>query len=133
MKKYLVTVEFRYSCAPKSDFYSNSTSKTTTIGVYDTFEEACQNGNSLLEFLESKFEFHQYPDGSKASKERFSKNGGCFGSKKTLVASSAYLKIPFVFYAKIDTLEYDDIDEVINEVVNSVEEYKIYCAKNKED
>ncbi len=133
MKKYLVTVEFRYSCVPKSDFYSNSTSKTTTIGVYDTFKEACLFGNRFLMNMESRFAIHTFPDGRKASKERFSKNWSYFGGKNTLVTSLSYLKTPFDFYAKIDTLKYDDIDESINEVVNSVEEYKIYRANNEED
>ena len=133
MKKYLVTVEFRYSDVPKTYYDCSSKSKIVTIGVYDTFEEACKNGNNLLELLESKFELHVFPDGSKASRERFSKNGGSFGSKKNLVVSLAYLKTPFDFYAKIDTLKYDDIDEVIDEVVNSVEEYKIYRANSEED
>ena len=133
MKKYLVTVEFRYSDVPKTYYDCSLKSKIVTIGVYDTFEEACKNGNNLLELLESKFELHVFPNGSKASRERFSKNGGSFGSKKNLVVSLAYLKTPFDFYAKIDTLKYDDIDEVIDEVVNSVEEYKIYRANSEED
>lgn len=126
MKKYLVKIEFRYSDVPKTDYDYHSKNKMVTIGVYDTFEEACKNGNSLLEVLESKFELHVFPDGSKASKERFSKNGGSFGSKKNLVASLAYLKTPFEFYAKIDTLEYDDIDEVIESVVSASKSYMNY-------
>ena len=133
MEKYLVKIEFRYSCVPKTDYDYPSKNKMVTIGVYDTFEEACRNGNSLLEVLESKFELHTFPNGSKASKERFSKNGGCFGSKNTLVSNLAYLSTPFNFYAKIDTLKYDDIDEVIDDVVNSVEEYKIYRDNSEED
>ena len=63
--------------------------KMITIGVYDTFDDACKNGNNLLEVLESKFELHQYPDGTKASKERFSKN---LGSKKHYGKSSIFEK-----------------------------------------
>lgn len=133
MKKYLVTVEFRYSCVPKSDFYSNSTSKTTTIGVYDTFEEACLFGNRFLMNMESRFAIHKFPDGSEPKRDRFSEKGGCFGGRETLVSNLAYLSTPFDFYAKITTLKYDDIDESIDEVVNSVEEYKIYRANNEED
>ena len=123
MEKNLVRIEVRYSDAPKTEDGSTSKNKTVTIGVYDTFEEACKNGNNLLEVLESKFELHQYPDGSKASKQRFSKNGGCFGSKNTLVANLAYLKTPFEFYAKIVTLEYSPIDEAIESVVSASKRY----------
>ena len=128
--KYLVRIEFRYSDAPETEDGYTSKNKIVTIGVYDTFEDACQNGNNLLEVLESKFELHQFPDGSKASKERFSKNGGSFGSKNTLVANfGAYLKTPFEFYAKIETLKYDPIDEAIEDVVSASKRYRKYKSE----
>ena len=130
MEKYLVRIEFRYSDAPKTEDEYTWKNKMLTIGVYDTFEEACKNGNNLLEVLESKFELHQFPDGRKAPKERFSKNGGCFGSKNTLVSNLAYLKTPFVFYAKIETLEYSPIDEVIDNVVSASKRYINYKNNN---
>ena len=126
MEKYLVRIEFRYSDAPETEDGTTSKNKMVTIGVYDTFKDACQNGNNLLEVLESKFELHQFPDGRKVSKERFNKNGGCFGGKKTLVSSLAYLKTPFEFYAKIETLEYSPIDEVIEDVVSASKRYLNY-------
>lgn len=126
MEKYLVTIEFRYSDAPQTEDGSTSKNKTVTIGVYDTFDDACTNGNNLLETLESKFELHEFPGGRKAPKERFSKNGGCFGSKNTLVTNLAYLKTPFEFYAKIQTLRYSGIDESINDVVDSIKRYRNY-------
>ena len=124
MEKYLVKIEFRYSDAPETEDGSTSKNKTVTIGVYDTFEDACQNGNNLLEVLEGKFELHQFPDGRKASKERFSKNGGCFGSKETLVTNLAYLKTPFEFYATIETLKYNPIDEVIENITIASKRYR---------
>lgn len=126
MEKYLVKIEFRYSDAPETEYGSTSKNKMVTIGVYDTFEDACRNGNNLLETLESKFELHKFPDGRKAPKERFSKNGGCFGGKKTLVTNLAYLKTPFEFYANIETLEYSPIDEIIEDVVSASERYIRY-------
>ncbi len=129
MEKYLVRIEFRYSDAPETEDGYTSKHKKVTIGVYDTFEEACKNGNNLLETLESKFKLHQFPDGSKASKKRFSKNGGSFGSKKTLVTNLAYLKTPFEFYAKIETLEYSPIDEVVENVVSASKRYRNYKSE----
>ena len=126
MEKYLARIEFRYSDAPKTEDEYTWKNKKITIGVYDTFEEACKNGNNLLKVLEGKFELHQYPDGTKASKERFSKNGGYLGSKKTLISNLAYLKTPFEFYAKIETLEYSPIDEVIEDVVSASKRYINY-------
>lgn len=76
--------------------------------------------------LESKFELHQFPNGRIAIKERFSKNGGPFSSKKDLITNLAYLKTPFEFYAKITTLRYDDVGETIADVVSAVNRYKEY-------
>ena len=125
MEKYLVTIEFRYIQIPKSEHLSGSTTKKVTIGVYNTFDQACINGNLLMENLESKFKLHVFPNGkSEAKRERFSKNGGCFGSDKTLITNLACLKTPFDFYAKITTLKHDPINATIDNVVNSVKQYK---------
>jgi len=127
MEKHLVTIEFRYSSAPDK-FDSTSQDKVVTIGVYDDFDEACKEGNKALELLESKFDIHTFPQGNKAKKERFSKNGGCFGSKNTLVSNLAYLKTPFQFFAKIETLKLDSLEDAVNEVVDSVKGYRKYKA-----
>lgn len=127
MKKYLLTIEFRYYDKPKSDIDSDYKSKKITIGVFDDFDQACRSGNSLMEDLESKFELHVFPKGKgTAVKERFSKNGGCFGGKKNLISNLAYLSTPFDFYAKITTLNYDSVDDTINEVINARKRYEEY-------
>ena len=131
MEKYLVTIEFRYSDSPRHLDDSTYRTKKVTIGVYDDFDEACKSDNALMENLESKFDLHVFPSGIKAKKERFSKNGGCFGSKHDLISNSAYLKTPFQFFAKITTLKYDSIDETIDEVVNSAKRYRKF--KNSEE
>lgn len=130
-EKYLLTIEFRYEDAPKYEEggfeYIN---KIVTIGVYESFDDACINGNSLLEILESKFSIHTFPDGREAKKERFSKNGGCFGSKNTLVTDMAYLKTPFRFFAKIDTLKYSSISESIEDALSATKRRKAYNSIN---
>ena len=45
MTKELLTIEFRYRDKPKSDSDSEHRSKTITIGVFDTLEEAIVEGN----------------------------------------------------------------------------------------
>ena len=127
MEKFLLTIEFRYKEIPKSDIYSEYKSKKITIGVFDDFDTACVEGNKLMVNLESKFPLHVFPNGrGVAKKERFSKNGGCFGSKNSLITNSAYLKTPFEFYAKIDTLKMDNIEETIEGVVDSIKKYREY-------
>lgn len=132
MEKYLVTIEFRYSDSPRHLDDYTSREKKITIGVYDDFDEACKNGNALMENLESKFDLHVFPSGIKAKKERFSKNGGCFGSKHDLISNLAYLSTPFTFYTKITTLKYDPINEVVDEVVNSVKRYRKFKKSEEE-
>jgi len=124
MEKYLVDIEFRYHDVPKNEHFSGYESKTVTIGVYDTLEEANQEGNKMLEILESKFELHKFPAGHYAARERFSKNGGCFGSRKDLVTNLAYLKTPFEFYAHVKRLKYLDLEETINDIVEAGKRYR---------
>lgn len=112
--------------APKSALDSEHKTKKITIGVFDSYDSACLEGNVLMEKLENKFPLHRFPDGSTAKKERFSKYGGSFGSKKSLISDSAYLKTPFSFFAQITTLKYEGIDDTIEEVVGSVKKYKAY-------
>ena len=121
--KYLVNIEFRFHTPPTYEQDSGFRSKKITIGVYDTFDEACVNGNRHMEILESKFSLHEFPDGRKAKKERFSEHGGCFGGKKELITNLAYLNTPFEFYARITTLKYHVIDDVLNEVVEAQKNY----------
>ena len=131
MEKYLVTIEFRYKDAPLYEDGPTTRNKVVTIGIYDDFEQACIHGNNLLRTLESMFPLHRFPGGRKAPKERFSKNGGAFGSRKTLITNLAYLTTPFEFYAKIQTLKYSDIKESVNEVVDSVKRYRSYNLQNE--
>jgi len=125
-EKHLVTIEFRYKSTPKSEHDSGHNKKTITIGVYDEFDKACLNGNKVLEVLESKFNLHQFPNGRKATKERFSKNGGAFGGKNSLITNLAYLKTPFQFFIKIETLKYSDINDTIDVLLILKKEYDEY-------
>ena len=131
-EKYLVSIEFRYTDVPIGEYDTQYKSKTVTIGVYDDFDDACKYGNELMEKLESRFQLHEFPDGRKASKERFSKNGGCFGGKHDLITNLAYLRTPFQFYAKITTLKYYAVDGVISDVLTATKRYKDYKSSISE-
>lgn len=121
MKKYLVTIEFRYYTNPiNEDHVRDYKNKTITIGVYDTMGESIAEGNKAIEVLESRFKLHTFHNGSNAIRDRFSKNGGCFGSGKSLITNLAYLKTPFDFYAKIDTLHYECLEQTISNVLNDI-------------
>lgn len=131
--KELVDIEFRYYGKPKGDYDSEFKSKTITMGVFDTFEEAVIVGNKLLELLENKFKLHVFPKGDLAPKERFSKTGGCFGYPKRLITNLAYLQTPFEFYARIKSLEYSDAEQTILGVLESINTYKEYKRDEQDE
>lgn len=133
MTKELVTIEFRYMDKPISEDFSGSISKTITIGVFDTLDEAIIEGNKTLEIFEKNFKLHTFPNGRIAPKERFSKNGGCFGSANKLITNLAYIQTPFEFYAKITTLKYASIDATISEVLEAKKRHDIYKKQQSED
>lgn len=112
MEKYLVTFEFRYAY---SEELSEKSLKfeTITIGVFGTFEEACIAGNKNLGIMESKFPLNTKWN----KKERFSKTGGCFGLPNRLITNLGYLKTPFDFYAKIETLHFEDLSQKIEDIL----------------
>lgn len=127
--QFLVTFEFRYSDAPKHDGESEQyCNKKVTIGVFDTRDEANEAGNKELEKFEARFKLN--PNYNK--KERFSNNGGCFGSANTLISNLGYIQTPFTFYAKITELKYNDIDTVIDGVIDAAKRYRKY-KKNLND
>ena len=129
-KRYLVTFEFRYHIVPTYEPYEReSETKKVTIGVYDSFEEACEKGNNHLIYLESLYKLN--PNWN--VKERFSKRGGCFGSPKTLISNLAYLQTPFTFYGKIITLDMSPFTDVLSSVINKTNRYQQFKLDNKDD
>lgn len=118
MEKYKLTIEFRYKRVPKQDWQSDSTSQKITIGIYDTYEEACIQGNKELEKFEKIF-----PLNKNSRNQRFSRNGGVYGSKENLITNLGYLETPFYFFAKISTLYFKDVNETIEEVLDFVKDY----------
>ncbi len=132
MTKELVTIEFRYHDKPKNEDFSGSETKTITIGVFDTLEEAIIEGNKALEVFEKHFQIHKFPNGSEAKKDRFGKNNGCFGSATRLISPLAYLKTPFDFYAKITKLTYADVEQTILDVLDATKRYREYKISEQE-
>jgi hypothetical protein len=128
MTKELVTIEFRYRDKPYNEDFSGHESKTITIGVFDTFDEAIVEGNKALEIFEKHFALNTAWN----KKDRFGKNNGCFGSATRLVTPLAYLQTPFDFYAKITKLTYAEVEQTIAEVLEANKRYKEHKQKEKE-
>jgi hypothetical protein len=129
MTKYLVTIDFRYSDAPKHDNDYIHKGKTTTLGVFDTMDEAIIEGNKALEIFEKHFPLNKAWN----KKDRFGKNNGPFGSAKNLITPLAYLQCPFDFYARISTLNYLDVEETILNVLSCTKRYREYKLKEKDE
>jgi len=120
MEKFLLTIEFRYNDSPEHG--GEFICKTITLGVFDTRDEANTTGNKAMEIFENHFKLN--PNYNK--KERFSNNGGCFGSPHDLITNLAYLQCPFSFFAKITKLKYDDVEQTILEVIEATKRYRKY-------
>ena len=125
MEKWLVQIEFRY-LDTSDKYYDNGythVNKMVTLGIFDNFDDACNCGNAVLEnSFETRFELNKNYN----KKERFSKNGGCFGTKNTLISDSAYLHTPFTFFAKITRLDYGNIDDAISKAIEGENNYREY-------
>lgn len=113
MTKELLTVEFRYHEVPKTELFPDCASKTITIGIYDTISEAVKAGNEVLIKLSEKFNFT----------DKFSTNG-FFGIPHKLVVDWSTHKVHV--YCKIETLYFDDLQKVMNDVFKSEEKYQLY-------
>lgn len=114
MEKYIVQIEFRYKAIPKnySAYASDCCNKIITIGIYDSIDEAIKQGNKSLEVLKAKFSFN----------DCFSKNGGIFGAANKLVCNFNNRNKP-QFFATIETLHFDDLAYVMEDVFNTNERW----------
>lgn len=91
-------------------------------------EEAIAEGNKAMEVFEKHFKLNPHWN----RKKRFSKNGGCFGYPISLISALGYLRTPFEFYAQIEQLKYNDVDETIAEVLEAGKRYKEYKKSRDE-
>jgi len=113
MEKELLTIEFRYHVIPQSEYSHDSESKTITIGVYDTFDEAVKEGNKVLKQLSSMF---------KHLHDKFGYKNGAFGTATRLVADCCN-GYPQVF-CQITKLNFEGVEDVMNAVFDSEKRYK---------
>ena len=115
MTKELLTVEFRYHDVPKGDYDCEYKSKTITIGVYDTLDEAIAEGNKILNVLSESFEVR--------SDDKFQKVF-LFGGPKRLVTNCCYSTRGIQYFAKIDQLKFDDLSEMVKETFDAADRYR---------
>lgn len=112
-EKYRLTIEFRFHRQKDGKYIT----KQLDIGEYSTFDDACFQGNLLLEKMEGRFERHKYPNGDFAPKQRLGITlfENC---KIDLVAESAYLKTPFSFFMKVTPVTHGNFDNYLNTILS---------------
>lgn len=123
MEKYLLQVELRYCSVPKTEYSSEHHFEYTTIGIYDTLSEACDEGNKLLREIIAKHNLKTC--------DKFGEHNGCFGSPNLLVTnccSSDKIK----YFAKIDRLRYYDLNERIENALTEQDKYNKWCLRSEE-
>ena len=120
----LLTIEFRYHDRPKYVGSGECYTKTITLGVFDTLEEAIKEGNKALEILSGHFQAR--------ANDRFKING-LFGNPDRLVTNCCYSTKGIQYFAKITPLKFDDLSETIAETFKAFERYKQYKEEEEGD
>ena len=113
MKKYLLDVEFRYRVVPRGEFCSDSESKKVTIGVFDDLDEAINKGNEVVTKLEK--------DGKFSFGDKFKKID--YSGRHTNLVCDFFQKHKVEVFIHLETLHYDDLDEVMTNAFSSQEKY----------
>ena len=108
MTKYLVTTEFRYNSIPKGEFDSGYYNRTITNGVFDNIDDALNEGNNVIKQLKASGKFTIY--------DFFEKNH-LFGRPNNLVTNGYKDRVRV--YIQITDLDFDDVNDVINDVCAS--------------
>jgi hypothetical protein len=121
LNKYVVKLELRYSDAP-NDIGSTYRTNIITLGVFDDVQQAYTCGNESLAELEKHYPLNKNWN----RKERFSANGGCFGSAKHLISDSGYLTTPFSFFLSIETLKHTLMMEAVQAAHDATIRYKTH-------
>lgn len=121
--KRLVTIELRYEDRPVNEDVGGYTTRTITIGIYDTLDEAIEQGNKAIELLSKYFEVR--------SDDYFVKNA-LFGMPRTLVSNCCYRTQQITYFAKITPLHFNDLEAAVKEAFAARERYKKYQQENQE-
>lgn len=122
MEKYLVTINLDIHRHQPMKTVISYCEKKVTIGVFDEIQIACIEGNKQLEILEKHFELNPNYN----TKDRLKPNVN-LGYP---IVANWYLKTPFEFFLKVETLHFESIEDTINNVVDCVKKYKEFKRRN---
>lgn len=122
MEKFLLQIELRYNLIPKGEYRTDSDYTMVTIGVYETFQEAINEGNKVVREIVAKYGLKIYSE--------FGEHNGAYRSATTLV-TNACSNDRVKYFAKITKLQYLDLDEQISIALKSQEKYDNWNKYNK--
>lgn len=115
--KELLQIEFRYNDKPKGEYDGGTRTKTVTIGIYDTLEEAITEGNKALAILANSFEVRH---------DDVFKSHHLFGHPKRLVTNTCYPTNGIQYFASIRQLTFDDLRQTVIETFQAFGRYRDY-------
>ena len=118
IEKELLTVEFRYNDAPSGEYDGGSRSKTVTIGLFDTLDEAIIEGNKIISLILAK---HFKVRGN----DKFKKHG-LVGGQPCRLISNCFYSNGIQYFAKIEKLCFSDIELTILEAKQALKRRKAY-------
>jgi len=112
MKKEIVSVEFRYS---------DRQTKNVFIGIYDTLDEAINEGNKILDKIRTKYEV----------RENFKQNH-LFGNPLRLVSNCCYPTNGIQYFVTIKTVYVNDyLENVMEEIFLESEKHNLKFLNQK--
>lgn len=123
MEKFMLQVELRYGTVPKKEYHPEHVCEYTTIGVYDTFQEAIKEGNRVLNEIISKH--------SLSVRDGFGEHNGPFRSATTLVTNCCTHE-RVQYFAQITPLKFLDLDERIKFAFESQRKHDEWKRNNNE-
>ena len=125
--KQLLTVEYRYKSLNKYKNDYNHIDKIITIGIYNTIEEAIEEGNKVLDVIAPYFDDNKE---TLNKVERF-KLRGLWGHPRKLVTDLGVRhKTGVQMFAKITTLQYEDAKETLLNAIEQVKQYKTWAQND---
>lgn len=121
--KHFVSVEFRYNDTPSYLDGSQFTTKTIGVGIFDTIDEAVKKGNDAIKVLAKHFEVRH--------EDQFYMKG-IFGIPDTLVTNCCYPTRGIQYFAKIEKIEFDCLEETIKECFKAADRLMAWRKKESE-
>lgn len=122
MNKYELTFEVRYMDITSSGHKLHCEKQVTTLGIFNTYNDACKSGNDFLDNIISK-----YYECGKNDKL------GCFGDRQIDYVTNALFSNDNVYLLSIREIKIENPIELIMDAKDAAERVKEYREKYGDD